>query len=135
MCIHIWEEHLTWYYSSVDYILRALSMPKLVMIGIIHHILYFYFKTFVTEDLRATYCPLLSYLCQVQVTYLSCCVKHIILILFCLSTGWGEHKDAHGWLRIAEDMSGVQPNFIFYEIVRKTYFKFLQQHTTELTIF
>jgi hypothetical protein len=52
-----------------------------------------------------------------------------------LSTGWGEHKDAHGLLRIAEDMSGVRPNFIFYEIVRKTYFKFQQQHkTTKLAI-
>jgi hypothetical protein len=53
VCIHIWEEHLAWYYSSVDYILRALSLSKLIMIGIIHHILYFYFKTFVTGRLKS----------------------------------------------------------------------------------
>jgi hypothetical protein len=114
VCIHIWEEHLTWYYSSVDYILKASSLWKLVMIGIIHHILYFYLKTFVTGRLKS------NLLSPLKLTCTRC--KYIILILFCLSTGWGEHEDAHGWLRIAEDVSGVWQNFIFYEIVHKTYF-------------
>jgi hypothetical protein len=26
------------------------------------------------------------------------------LTLFCLFTGWGEHKDAYGWLRAGEDV-------------------------------
>jgi hypothetical protein len=56
-------------------------------------------------------------------------MKYTILILFCLSTGWREHKDAHGWLRAAEDMTGAAPNFIFYEIVRKRNFNVFQQHT------
>jgi hypothetical protein len=49
VCIHIWEEHLLWYYSSVDYTKGFI----VVKISIIHHILYFYFKTFVTGRLKS----------------------------------------------------------------------------------
>jgi hypothetical protein len=40
--------------------------------------------------------------------------------------GWGEQRDVHGWLCTGEDMAGTPGYFIFYEIVRKTTFKFLQ---------
>jgi hypothetical protein len=77
------------------------------MIGIIF-IIYCIFITFVTGKLKS----------------------NLLSLLKLLVPGWGEHKDAHGWLCIAEDTSGVRPNFILYEIVCKTYFKFLQQHKT-----
>jgi hypothetical protein len=54
-------------------------------------------------------------------------VKYTILILFSLFIGWGEHKDAYGWLCSREDMCGVRQNSIFYEIVRETNFCFSKQ--------
>jgi hypothetical protein len=56
-------------------------------------------------------------------------VEYTILILFCFVTGWGEQKNAHGWLCTGEDMSGTSQNFIFYEIVRTASFIVLQHHT------
>jgi hypothetical protein len=45
-------------------------------------------------------------------------VEYTILILFGFVAGWGEQKNAYGWLCTGEDMSGSPQNFIFYEIVR-----------------
>jgi hypothetical protein len=39
-----------------------------------------------------------------------------------------EDDERHRSLRAAEDMRGVPPNFIFYEIVRKKNFGVFQQH-------
>jgi hypothetical protein len=49
-------------------------------------------------------------------------VEYTVLILFCFVAGWGEQKDAYGWLCTGEDMSGTPQNFIFYEIVRAASF-------------
>jgi hypothetical protein len=122
LCIHIWEEYLTWYYTK-----------GFIIVKISNDWYYSSYTVFLfQEDKRNLLSPLKLLVpgaSNLKEGAVSCCVKYTILILFCLSAGWGEHKDAHGWLCIAEDMSGIRPNFIFYEIVRKTYFKFQQQNS------
>jgi hypothetical protein len=51
-----------------------------------------------------------------------------ILILSCLFTGWGEHKEIYRGLDAGEDMSGIPQNLIFYEIVYFVYFSSSQSH-------
>jgi hypothetical protein len=45
-----------------------------------------------------------------------------------------EDDERHRSLCAAEDMCGVLPNFIFYEIVRKRNFNIFQQHTTQQSV-
>jgi hypothetical protein len=120
----IWEEHLTWYYT-----LRASSLSKLVMIGIIHHILYFYFKTFVTGRLKSNLLSPLKLLVPGTRggSKLLCEVYNSNFVLF---TGWGEHKDC-SW--IASHCRGHVWGLAKFYFLRDSAQNILQISTTKLT--